>query len=254
MWTALRLIALTLLVGVGVSVLAYHSKSGTKAAGSVERVALTAVFVEQTSRNDGKLPRVDRQLIAVRSDGAEARVVARRDPASGALYPLRIIFDPQGSRRLTIHQPTGSLTTYTLPAKAAISQLAFVPGCSSVPSTGHRSLILGHNALKIEDQSNKDVITKELWVAPDLGCFPLRTEMTTRGKDGSTITTVREAVTLIVGDPSASLFDVPEGLVERSPAEVAGEYIRRNPGHQLMSHEAAEVGGRGYRRPTHPRQ
>ena len=68
-------------------------------------------------------------------------------------------------------------------------------------------------------------LRRERSIAPALGCLPMIEEMTVTDPNGSVVTrTSLQVEAVIPGEPSASLFAVPEGYTERMPSEVLAEW------------------------------
>ena len=120
---------------------------------------------------------------------------------------------------------------------------------SPVPGT-----ILGYRVVKKIETTpiNGKLMQFELWVAPELNCYQLRsTVLDVTDPNAPVIRTQREVVEIIPGEPVDSIFEIPSGFTERSPEDVEREIARREGEPFELSH-GAEVQTREYhqRRPS----
>ncbi|HEY6290188.1 MAG TPA: hypothetical protein VI455_01320 [Terriglobia bacterium] len=74
-----------------------------------------------------------------------------------------------------------------------------------------------------------ETIERTEWRAPALDCFTLKEVSAFRQPDSRSTRTTREALLVAEGEPSASLFEIPVGYVERTPSELFAERARRFP-------------------------
>lgn len=160
--------------------------------------------------------------VAVAATGL--RIEARHlvNPA-GQGVEQRIIMDPVRRSRVVVDGLTESLTTTPYTSR---------PVTCTNDATSKHSTILGYDvveSIEVRNQSGETWRT-ESWTAPALDCFPLR-ETTYIGKTGGSavLTSVREATGVVMGQPAASLFEIPAGYTERAPSQVLAEFNRRYP-------------------------
>jgi hypothetical protein len=72
-------------------------------------------------------------------------------------------------------------------------------------------------------------ISVESWRAPALNCYPLREKLFLGDGNEKIVTHVREVISVMPGEPDATLFQIPAGWTERSPSQVYAEFERRYP-------------------------
>ncbi len=174
------------------------------------------------------------RTIAVRTDGSNVELLHRRDPSgSGKTVYIRSILDVPGRQRIVVDPISESLITYPL-ADAVTSAYRVHPvsKCAGVPA----GQILGYD-VNVEETSlgpeqagpAVDEMQIRAWRAARLNCLPLRREMTIfkGGQESQRI--VESVVTVTEGEPDPSLFEIPQGYVERQPSEAMAESARRYP-------------------------
>lgn len=74
--------------------------------------------------------------------------------------------------------------------------------------------MLGYNVVHLKS----GVIDQ--WLAPDLGCEELRSELNTTTNTGKAVTAERVATSIVLGEPKPALFTVPAHYTEMSPTQV----------------------------------
>jgi len=160
----------------------------------------------------------------IRGDGSEARLYNRRAP-DGKLHQSRVINDVAKGRMTTVDSATESITTRSFKPDGPVLHPS---NCGAGPGA-ETMAILGHIAVKVSlRQDPKSPLplsaSPELWEAPDLGCVTLRFVVRT---EPDRIALLREVTSVWLGDPDASVFAIPDGYTERSPAKVMQERSRR---------------------------
>lgn len=164
----------------------------------------------------------------------------------------KVIVDPGAKRRFVIDALTDSITTYALSAAelARISDAA-----TACEHSAERDIVHGIEVFRQETSrraGNKS--TKiESWVAPSLGCHPLRRVGITVEDGLVRSKTTLETTGLSLGTPAAELFRIPAGLQERTPSQVFEELSRRQ-GRECSECEikSGEVLDRAQRKPEEP--
>lgn len=112
--------------------------------------------------------------------------------------------------------------------------------CSTIGEGGtpvlSQSTFLGHRVLEIEVERTERYLEKR-WVAPDLGCFTLRTIVTIDGN----LRERTEAVSVDASEPPGAMFEVPRGFALLTPAEMEARYRAAFRGKPLFGDQAHEL-------------
>ncbi len=239
MQRVMRLIALTLLVFIAGFFSARQVRVRSQELG---RKPFTAMVVERQYDGSGRQIVLEEIVSAVRSDGSQVRMFHRQLPDGSWFQPKWVLLVPAGVR-ISVDPATESIVTYHLPSRPAAPSST----CGVSPDAP-RSSWLGY-AVVVDDVRVKppEMLSDKHWLAPNLGCFPLRDEISyAPGPAGAATKMVREAVFVIPGDPSPSLFEIPASYRERSPSELAAEFARRFPGHQAWRSGSSSVLDQAY--------
>lgn len=142
-------------------------------------------------------------------------------------YLQKTVFDVQAGTKGVVDEATQSKTTYRL-SKSAITDLTKAPNTCTSDAAAQRGTILGHTVVRTQSEipsSNHRIV--EDWHAPISGVSYYGEVVSGIGADGNPTELVRkEAVSVAIGDPDATLFEVPD-WAERSPSDVMAEYSRR---------------------------
>lgn len=191
-----------------------------------------AVTVEYTDRNfdeHGREARSEARLLAIRSDGSS---VIRRtrltppDPAKPSAITTSLEIADLAKRHDVTLFPDLRLKTSTPLDNAAVERFLERPLANCGPAKEDREVpsLLGQRVLlrSVENKApDGRLITQKDWVAPDLGCIPLRTVATLNDpKAGVTLRNTKEATSIILGEPAENLFLIPTDYAERSPSQV----------------------------------
>jgi hypothetical protein len=167
--------------------------------------------------------------LAVRSDGSSAELFHRKDPSgSGNVIFIRGIVDVPNKQRVLVDPISESLITYPL-ADEAVSTFA-IRGATQCAGTSS-SPILGYDVAveEVRDSSSPEELRITSWRAASLNCIPLRREIMVL-KSGTEVQRITETVLRITeGEPDKSLFDIPQGYVERQPSDAMAEAAKRYP-------------------------
>lgn len=84
--------------------------------------------------------------------------------------------------------------------------------------------MMGHATVYVEEWPTSD-IKVEKWMAPDLGCFPLK-EIETSAAHGGAYN-VHIVTSLQPGEAGSALMQVPDGYTERRPSAVENVHQRK---------------------------
>lgn len=166
---------------------------------------------------------------ARRADGSSVEIRRIVDP-DGNVREQRKIIDLVQKRQLLVDGLTESVTTYPLtgPEMAALTQ---EPACAA--RGAERAELLGLKAVRAEENVKTPKGTElriEKWLAPGLGCLPLRERVFTAHAGGPfQLAWEQEVTSFERSDPPAEWFEVPAGYIERAPSAVLGEFDRRFP-------------------------
>ncbi len=156
---------------------------------------------------------------AMRSDGSFVISEERAFP-DGKNYSLRTIIDVSYRRRVVVHAATGSVTTYPLSTGAVRKYVADLSSCRALASERQAM----NNIETVRDKSEVPGLIRDRWLAPSLNCFALQESVSNGSAHNERVVT-----SISLGEPDPALFAVPNGYVERSPAEVAVELTRKFP-------------------------
>jgi hypothetical protein len=169
------------------------------------------------------------RTLAVRSDGSSVELFHRKDPSgSGNVIFIRSILDVPNKQRVVVDPISESLITFPL-VDQAVSAFA-VRGATQCAGTSS-SPILGYDVAVEEarDLTSGEELRVTSWRAASLNCTPLRREIAVL-KAGTEVQRITETVqTITEGEPDKSLFDIPQGYVERQPSDAMAEAARRHP-------------------------
>jgi hypothetical protein len=99
--------------------------------------------------------------------------------------------------------------------------------CTSVPGTLHPAqdpqTILGFTVVRkvlSQDRPGGKTTITESWLAPELGCLVMRKTHGVMETSGTVLNFESvEAAHVMVGEPDAALFSIPDDFVERTPSE-----------------------------------
>jgi hypothetical protein len=205
-------------------------------------IAFTALQFQATYLGSGAIPvRTETKTFAVRGDGSTAELLHRNDPAGSkkTFYIKKIMH--VADKRLVVVEPFGeSTTTYPL-LDNAIDVFSAKPAtdkCDGEP-TGE---LLGHAVWRAESKigsENTGPVLDEIrttdWLAPQLGCFPLKREVRFF-KNGVEVQHILEtSVSLTEGEPESWMFEIPATNLERPPHAAMLEASRRFPNYKALN-------------------
>ena len=181
-------------------------------------------------------------VFGLRDDGSY--VHSRRKTALGATAtasPIqeatsRRVFDIANGRETVVEDATKSTTTAPIGSGAGASSrgLPFGP-CPPTgehlefpedpPGLSHLGYAVSRNVETRPTTMPGLTLRRERSFAPALRCLPMIDEMTIPDANGSVVTrTLLQVEAVIPGEPSASLFAVPDGYADRMPSEVLAEW------------------------------
>jgi hypothetical protein len=201
------------------------------------RIPFTAVMVERTQRQGEKEPfKIENFTYALRHDGSWVTARHRQIFPDGGWGDIRVVVDLSFRRRVVVDPSTESVVTYPIP-------LNYVEGPPNPPegcTTGvnpQRGNWLKYETVRIPEPPQGEVLSREAWFAPSLGCVALRRVTTVRlpGSDETVYVVTMEALWVVEGEPDSALFDIPANYVERSPSELSAEHARRFNGQRVFS-------------------
>lgn len=207
--------------GCGVLVLTLTMlKRSVKAQTSSPGAEFSVTIVTKYFDSNKSLARTDTESYAQRTDGSFARELITKTRAPGDNTPggMKVIQDVSLRTRVTVDLVGNSKTTYRL----SPSDLKVIQRRQMCDNTeGSPETILGQRAYHVvsDIQHGETEIHEDKWVAPDLGCFPLRRSYTKRYQGKLLGSTIRQVSSVIVGTPDPNLFDIPQNLKERSPSQ-----------------------------------
>jgi hypothetical protein len=176
-------------------------------------------------------PKVLVRNLARRSDGSTVERYEVASP-SGEFGEVIDGSDLRIGKGFVLEPFTRSLTTFYLSDREIGQRRAAQDACgesevrtalSAAPRTSEpRPAVLGFDLVRVDyapPSSRRVEIVR--WVAPSLGCLALRETQSFPATGGHNDL---EIVGLNQAEPPDSAFDIPDGYVERSPAEVEAAY------------------------------
>ncbi len=181
--------------------------------------ALSYLVVIRDYRSDGSLAEATTAQRALRADGSSADIRTFRI-SDGSSFEVRQIRDMQLRRNSIVQSRINAHTSIPISVKEAEASLAGPRKSCGLPGSSKRSEILGYEVLlssfRAQDTGSgvrsPDV---ERWLAPSLGCIPLRVTWISNGR----VVRSEEAQDIILGDPDPALFHIPDEYEEISPLE-----------------------------------
>ncbi len=179
-----------------------------------------------TALEQGQQPVHTESFVAVRTDGSKVRPRLTTAP-DGQVYEQKIVIDASKGKRIVVEGITQSLTTYAL-SDGEAKALEFARGQCEEKSGNEEAQILGYKVLRSTRPGSgtssaagtQGKAQLESWIAPELGCVPLREKFTMWDANGIAQTVFeKEALEIRLGEPDSRLFDVP-AWPERTPSQV----------------------------------
>ena len=153
---------------------------------------------------------IRKTMHATRADGSRAEATVD----SEGHYTVRTITLAPARKTVVIHQDLHAVTTYYLSADRPIPASDDCTRRSPFWTKAGEETILGYRTIRFVNESEGG-ITSEHFVAPALNCSSLRD--TVAFPNGARITQVES---VILGEPDAGLFQIPEDYREMSPGAV----------------------------------
>lgn len=215
-------LAVSLAVAAAASAITWVAYSQTHAHSDFQSLTYDLV-VRDFSYKDGAPVSVERGVRAIRQDGSHVEVRNLRAP-DGSPYERREIEDLEKLQKALVL--SGVDVTTTVPVSVAYAENARtgpLNGCG-LGKNVERSRVLGYEVLlsalpEVRIGDGATSLSAERWLAPSLGCIPLRVTW----KGGGKVVRVEEVENILLGEPDPSLFEIPIGYEEVSP----GEAMRR---------------------------
>lgn len=226
-----RVVVLSLAVAAA-SVVSFAGVDQVEPGGaSAKRVAFTAESSSKIFNAAGTEVNSMTTTLATRADGSTVKIkrefdLKGRQPE--VAIETREIHDVQQRTHVEVHPSVQSKITMRMD-EATAARLASRPaaGCADGAATeggAANARLLGFPVVKKTRTSGaraQQTMTVEEWVAPGLDCLPLKVSAVLQEADGRVVSRATQEVTRVrVGEPDATLFEVPSGLTERSPSEV----------------------------------
>ncbi len=187
------------------------------------RVACSATFIRRYYDASGDLRRTSTYILAIRADGSSATVHLTRDDRPDRWETVSNLAE---GTQVTVEPVGESTTTYAL-TEAERRMMSSTPTCPAL-SGGAKTTLLGYPVVLDHDQHvfGAKEIKEERWLAPSLGCLCLKRSYETLVGGTPEGKTTETALSVTVGTPDRSLFEIPTGYTERSPSEAMAERAR----------------------------
>jgi hypothetical protein len=202
--------------------------------------AYTVVLQEYLTQADGSVEPTMRETIAVRGDGSKVMVMdsGTNDPKKA--FWERIISFSSGKQVYVFEKTRRTSTTFD-PTRTSTRWL---------PDPHNNCLIQGTHAQQFVGEEIVDGYrTAKLtggpttqWVALDYGCAPVKGQANWENGESSE----KRLLSLIVGEPTPSLFDDPAGFEEVPPSQLFPDSKSDIQDKYYYSHRPSENG-----QPTH---
>ena len=167
-------------------------------------------------------------VVAVRADGARARVVREVKEGVGSEMVERSVELPDGF--VGTYYPAAKVQATGYRTRAMVeamekSKLTGESGCTATKELAVKSLrvageerMLGVRVVRVVSDTER--VRGTHWMAPELGCLAVKREMKYLGTGGAVEQVMEEtALELRLGEPEKGLFDRPEGYEEVEPSE-----------------------------------
>ena len=200
-------------------------------------VALTAEFVVKNYDAANRELVSSQDVFARRSDGS---IVVVRKNVDNREVGIRRIFDTSRRQSISLDPLTQSLLTYDLPSQEV--EYLSAPGSNCQERNPYletanepRAKVLGFEVVHLRGKPPGAEFYVNRWSAPALNCFVIREELTS-----SEFKQVRSTVSIQLGEPDPSLFDVPGNYVERSPSEIMALVAAQRDG-RVDPHAASQL-------------
>jgi hypothetical protein len=178
-----------------------------------------------------------RHIIAVRGDGSRVDVNllrSREDPTKWVPSVRRIDLLPE-QKTVLISDAIESVSTevHSQDATRNARRSPVDPNCRSHDALGAgKSRLIGEGEVlgfQVVKHLEEDSQSKyEVWEAPDLGCFPLRTVFEWKKENGQLESrTITAALSVVRGEPSPDLFQVSPHYAEKPLAVFNGDLRKK---------------------------
>lgn len=220
-----RIIAMGL-IGCAIGVTVFFAVRGVKLRGQTIPALqpFTATMVDyHYAPNQSQPAFLEYSTLAMKSDGSQATVHRRELKTNDNWYDMRTILNLTGHQRIAVDPITQSTTTYPLSPGAVRLYLGWETNCAA-DTQAEISTMLGYRVVRVSSNvpGPHGSSARETWKAPGLGCLALKdTWSRTDPRTGASYTyRLIQVLTIIEGEPSATLFSVPADYVERSPSQV----------------------------------
>jgi hypothetical protein len=229
-----------LLVGFAIGCVATYLREAPVVHGSQPIPAFVVQQVKTMfNENSWRPPDTSTQTFARQADGSWSRTYTAR-AADGRPRQVLEFVDLRRMIAVETEPVTKSVTTHLLSAdELGVYAAAAYKSCDDLElraGTPQDEMILGYNVVLLYTKYRNGT-ERSLWVAPALGCYPLKSTFRTAQGDHAdyVVTAVR------VEEPPASMFEAPSAeYVERSPKEIEALYRTQIPRGRFFSERDLE--------------
>lgn len=212
------------------------SRDAAMAPEQVRRVAFTVEFTETIRNFKRGTARTVNHVYAVRTDGSAAEKSIALYPDGTSEESRSVLMIPE-RKYIVIRDAVAAMTTQYLSPAAAIRRSALPADstCKTAPTRQVDIKVLGTGTFLgfpvvqlLETHGPNDRTRTEVWRAPDLNCYPLKTITQFRRDDGTIGDSNEQAASKVtLAEPDPSWFGIPSGYTERVPSAVELEVLRR---------------------------
>jgi hypothetical protein len=220
-----------LIAFVSIGTTALYTARRVVATGSVTLKPFTATVREVKFLPNGSQGHEETYTVAFRTDGSNVTDYHHL-LSNGETTHVKVVEDMQIGHRIAVDYATESTSTYPLPTNYATIMEKEASRCTvGIVSKGESPIFLGYQVVLVHAGTiykNGASNVRDRWEAPALNCFPLRRFDSRTGKPGEAAPHNEVQVTnIVLGEPDATLFSIPQNFVERSPSERHAEFQRR---------------------------
>jgi len=188
------------------------------------RASFAATVIRKYYDGSDSLRRTETLILANRADGSSALMYLTKNDRP---HVVRMVLNLPEARRVTVDPQTESLTTYKV-TQAEVKMLSAPNPTCPVSAGATPATFLGYPVLVDHKQitAGSRQFDEERWVAPSLNCVALKRSDRAFESGKFIARTTEEALSLHLGDPDPSLFDLPANYTERKPSQVQAERAR----------------------------
>jgi hypothetical protein len=176
-----------------------------------------AIMVEEMAprADQPPIPVTRFQTIAVRSDGSKSNVSKWEVRLPSKVIYSREVIDASAKKHAFVEDTTETIVNATYADVQVLKPGVLCDGKSAEQIQGFDTLYSEH-PLPSEDSASS--LTHKQWLAPKLGCYPIKQEFVGT-IHGQPIDTIQTLASIKLGEPDPWYFSVPAQYTNRTTAE-----------------------------------